>query len=255
MTTPRIAAEKAEKAQPDTRKCLISPRHHRAVKLTVRRCDFNTMFKIVVGAGPKQKNFTVYNDVIIPRSELFRAARSATWIKDEPTRLTSLEHEDPKTFAAYLHAVTYDRIHFEGFQVDENGGFEDNAAFEEDVAKSFGDPSPQLVHPRKSHERFRRLISLYIISTMLLDHETANIIVDDMIRTHDLVHWVIPSFNNVRLLYSSTVAGDCMRNLICDYHVGFEYETRFANLDWPVDFLKDLALNFMRHKADGISKS
>jgi hypothetical protein len=91
------------------------------------------MFNIVVGVGPKQKTFTVYNDVIIPRSEFFRAARSNTWIKDDPTRPTSLEHEDPETFAAYLHAVNYDRIRIEGLHVYETGYFEENAAFVEEL--------------------------------------------------------------------------------------------------------------------------
>jgi hypothetical protein len=126
------------------------------------------MFNIVVGVGPKQKTFTVYNDVIIPRSEFFRAARSNTWIKDDPTRPTSLEHEDPETFAAYLHAVNYDRIRIEGLHVYETGYFEENAAFVEEFSKHYATTPFEVLHLLKSTERYLRLMKLYILSNMLL---------------------------------------------------------------------------------------
>jgi len=59
------------------------------------------MFHVVVGRKPKQETFAVYNDVVIPRSEFFRAARSSKWIEDQHTKPTTLEHEDPKVFATY----------------------------------------------------------------------------------------------------------------------------------------------------------
>jgi hypothetical protein len=245
MTTPRIAAEKAEKAQPDTRKCVLSPRHHRAIKLTKHRCDFETMFNIVVGVGPKQKTFTVYNDVIIPRSEFFRAARSNTWIKDDPARPTSLEHEDPETFAAYLHAVNYDRIRIEGLHVYETGYFEENAAFVEDFSKRYATTPFEVLHLLKSTEPYLRLMKLYILSNMLLDHHTANLAVDEVIRTRDLVMW-LPFYYVVELLYDSTTAGDGMRNLVCDYFVANPKHSALKNYDWPADFMKNLVIAFMR---------
>jgi hypothetical protein len=105
----------------------------------------------------------------------------------------------------------------------------------------------------KSGERFMGLIKLYILSNMLLDHQTANMVVDEMIHTQDLVEWN-PLAESVELLWSSTLAGDGMRNLICDFFVTSlkldGYGGLKTNEDWPVEFLKDLVMALMRYEGN-----
>jgi hypothetical protein len=259
MTTPASsAANKAEKPQPDTRKCVFSPRYHRTVKLTEHRCDYKTLFDVVVGRKGKQETFTVYNDLMIPRSEFFRAARSKRWLESDPTRPTSLKHVDPETFAAYLDAIYLDRIRVKTFHLYGSGDYEDSAASDEMFARRYGglDVSAYdgvIMKLFKSSKRFKRLIKLYILSNMLLDHQTANMVVDEMIRTHDLVEWE-PLAERVKLLWSSTIAGDGMRNLICDWYVtalkGDALDELTAIGDWPADFLKDLVMALMRYEGN-----
>ena len=228
----------------------LEARHCRAAKLTEHRCDFATFFDVVV--GPKQKKFTLYRDVMVQRSEFFRAARSNQWIKDDPTRPTSLVGEDPEVFAAYAHTIQFGRIRVEGFHLYDTGNFEGNTAFDEGIEKCFeGDaaPSPLIVSLLYAYERYKGLFQLYTLSNMLLDYETANMVVDEVIRTRDLTKWV-PSHTNVGMLYSSTVAGDGMRNLICDYHATLPHVAFPDASDWPADFFQDLALNFIRLRAN-----
>jgi hypothetical protein len=259
MTTPESSgAKKAETSQPDTRKCVFSPRYYKTVKLTEHRCDYKSLFDSVVGRKRKQETFTVYNDLMIPRSEFFRAARSKCWLESDPTRPTSLKHEDPETFAAYLDAIYLNRIRVENFHLYESGDYEDSAACDEMFAIKFDGLAVdahgcELMMLFRAGERFMGLIKLYILSNMLLDHQTANMVVDEMIHTHDLVEWT-PLTESVGLLWSSTLAGDGMRNLICDLFVislkldgpgGLK-----ANEDWPAEFLKDLVMALMRYEGN-----
>jgi hypothetical protein len=214
------------------------------------------MFKVVVGRKHKQETFTVYNDLIIAHSEFFRAARSKCWIEGDPTKPTILEHEDPKTFAAYPDAAYFDRIHIEGLGLEDDGDdgvFENNAALGEALASQLSEmPTGDWMHLLKSDVRFQHLIKLYILSNMLLDDKTTNMVVNEMMRTCDLVKWT-PDASAVKLLYRSTIAGDGMRNLFCDYYVtaGLVKHQPFLKDDYPADFLKDLAANFMRIKENG----
>jgi hypothetical protein len=203
---------------------------------------------------------------MIQRSEFFRAARSDKWIQDDPTRPISLKDEDPEVFAAYAHAVQFGCIRVKGLHVYDNGCFEDNAAFEAtlwgpldafkaELSNVFNTIELKLaaVHLVKFTERYMCLIKLYILSNMLLDHEIANMAVNEVIRTRDLVMW-IPLFPIVDLLYSSTVAGDGMRNLICDYYVACPDTTELSERDRSADFLKDLVFNMIRHERNPIIK-
>jgi hypothetical protein len=210
-----------------------------------------TTFKVIVGPKSNRQKFRLHRDLMVQRSEFFRAARSEKWIKDKPTRPTSLEHEDPEVFAAYVHAVYFDRIRIEGLELEDdgdNGLFESNAALEETLPKKNGKiPTGRSLHRRKSYARFERLVKLYILSNMLLDDRTANMIVNEMMRTRKLVRW-IPDHDAVQLLYRSTVAGDSMRNIICDYYVSLTINAPLLKDGYPADFLSDLASIFMRHK-------
>jgi hypothetical protein len=62
------------------------------------------MFDVLVGKG--KKRFQLYSSVMVQRSEFFRAARSAQWLKD-PTKPVDLEDYDADIFEAYLNCAYF----------------------------------------------------------------------------------------------------------------------------------------------------
>jgi len=60
---------------------------------------------VLVGKEPNQQRFTVHHDLLVQRSEFFKAARSSRWTEaDQPTTL--VDH-DPETFSTYLHCLYF----------------------------------------------------------------------------------------------------------------------------------------------------
>jgi hypothetical protein len=230
-----------------------SPRQHKAIKLTNHRCDFLTTFKVIVGPKSNRQKFTLHHDLMVQRSEFFRAARSKTWIRDKPTRPTNLEQEDPEVFATYVRAVYFDRIRVEGVELDEHGLFESNAALEEELATESDTTKDGVLHGLKAEDRYLKLMKLYALAKFLLDHKTANLVVDETIRTADLVK-TFPGSSAVESLYRSTVDGDCMRRLVVDYYVDLANHKYFAEnreYHWPRDFVEEVAMAFMEGKENG----
>jgi hypothetical protein len=62
------------------------------------------MFGVLV--GKEKKRFQLYSSVMVQRSEFFRAARSAQWLKD-PTKPVDLEDYDADIFEAYLNCAYF----------------------------------------------------------------------------------------------------------------------------------------------------
>lgn len=60
---------------------------------------------MLVGKQPSQQRFTVHRDLLVQRSEFFRAARSSRWT--ESNQPTDLEDHDPDTFSTYLHCLYF----------------------------------------------------------------------------------------------------------------------------------------------------
>jgi hypothetical protein len=67
--------------------------------------DLTKTFDVLVGKEPNQKRFTVYYDLLVQRSESFKAARSSRWAQAD--RPTNLEDHDPETFFTYLHCLCF----------------------------------------------------------------------------------------------------------------------------------------------------
>ena len=62
---------------------------------------------MLVGKEPSRTRFTVHQDLIVKRSEFFRAARSSLWTSpDVPTTLGD-EDYDPEVISAYLHCLYF----------------------------------------------------------------------------------------------------------------------------------------------------
>jgi hypothetical protein len=90
---------------------------------------------VLVGAGAKQRRFTVHHDLITKRSKFFRAARSERWtlIKSKPA---DLQHCDPDIFAKYLHCIYRDAVPFYDMFYDDGDTVETNATYTMDVIRT-----------------------------------------------------------------------------------------------------------------------
>lgn len=67
--------------------------------------DLTNTFDVLVGKEPNQKRFTVHHDLLVQRSEFFKAARSSRWTQAEQP--TTLVDHDPDTFSIYLHCLYF----------------------------------------------------------------------------------------------------------------------------------------------------
>jgi hypothetical protein len=218
------------------------------------RCDYETAFDVLVGSPPNQKRFILHKDIMVQRSEYFAAARSGRWNENELLKATDLTAEDPAAFKNYLSCAYMDCVHIEGLEITEAGTFEENAAVDKYLDEEWGDFAPM----RKVHrvvERYRELMKVYLLANMLLDHKTANLVVDETFRTLNILG-MAPGIRAVALLYDNTIPGDGMRNLWADWYahnvsiLDFpepEDEGELAR-PWPYDFLADVLKGVQEHK-------
>jgi hypothetical protein len=69
------------------------------------RYNLTKTFDVLVGKDPNQQRFTVHHDLLVQRSEFFKAARSSRWTQsDQPT---TLEDHDFDIFSTYLHCLYF----------------------------------------------------------------------------------------------------------------------------------------------------
>jgi hypothetical protein len=67
--------------------------------------DLAKTFEVIVGKAPFQQRFTAHHDLLVQRSEFFRAARASCWT--EAGNPTTLEDHDPAVFSTYLHCLYF----------------------------------------------------------------------------------------------------------------------------------------------------
>jgi hypothetical protein len=67
--------------------------------------DLTKTFELLVGKAPNQQRFTVYHDLLVQRSEFFRAARSSRWTKE--SKPTTLDDYNPEVFSTYLYCLYF----------------------------------------------------------------------------------------------------------------------------------------------------
>ena len=86
---------------------LLSSTSSRRANNLVRRhhYDLTKTFDVLVGKEPSQQRFTVHHDLLVQRSEFFKAARSSRWT--QPDQPTTLDDHDPDTFSTYLHCLYF----------------------------------------------------------------------------------------------------------------------------------------------------
>jgi len=104
-------------------------------------------------------------------------------------------------------------------------------------------------------ERYRELMKVYLLANMLLDHKTANLVVDETFRTLNILG-MAPGIRAVALLYDNTIPGDGMRNLWADWYAHNVSILSFPDPEdegviarpWPYDFLADVLKGVQEHK-------
>ena len=101
----RSAACKARKVS--TSHALLDTFSSRQADNLVRRhhYDLTKTFDVLVGKEPNHQRFTVHHDLLVQRSEFFKAARSSRWT--QPNQPTTLDDHDPETFSTYLHCLYF----------------------------------------------------------------------------------------------------------------------------------------------------
>ena len=186
---------------------------------------------MLVGAGAKQRRFTVHHDLITKRSKFFRAARSERWtlIKSKPA---DLQHCDPDIFAKYLHCIYRDAVPFYDMFYDDGDTVETNATYTMDVIRTdsyFAD------------QYYEYLVKLYTTADSLQDPTTANMVIDEMRRISQQA--AEPNSETLELVFDHTVPGDNMRKVLADIFIFNGHELGDA-IDYPPDFLKLIVERF-----------
>jgi hypothetical protein len=218
-------------------------------KLTKLRCDFETSFDVLVGSPPNQKRFNLHKDIMSKRSEYFAAARSGRWNENELLKATDLTAKDPEVFKNYIYCAYFDRVYVKGFGITDAGTFKENAAIDKNLDE---EKVNGLRWPYSTKERFKGLMKIYLLANMLLDHKTANLVVDETLRTLDILN-MLPGAGAIHLIFENTVSGDGMRKFWIDWYahsvpdIGFP-EDEDDQRSWPNDFLAGVVQERQRIK-------
>jgi hypothetical protein len=177
-------------------------------------------FDVVVGSPPDWEIFTVPRDLLVCRSDFFDTIRSPRWMRvthHSSTMPVDLSEEYPDTFMAYLHCVYWDQVIL-------------NARMEGDV------------------QRYDLLIELYTLADRLLDFTTADLVIDKIISSvHEQL--LLPSLEDIKLVYATTVEGSPLRRLMVDKAVYSEAMRLSGPKDeYPHEYLQDVVGEFMALK-------
>jgi len=171
---------------------------------------------VIVGSAPNQKRFTVHYK-IIERSKFLRTAD-----KSKPIDLH--EHE-PETFDRYLYCV-----------------------YRNEMPKYIDQPQLWATLSPWSHwdtngRNYVSSINLYVLTGILVDPVTQNLVIDDTMRWAGGLG-IVPRAEVVHLAFRSTVEGDRLRNFLADT---FIYS---VNNWWCEDFSNDFLLLVLRRMED-----
>jgi hypothetical protein len=197
---------------------------------------------VLVGSPPNQTRFNLVKDIMTRRSGYFAAARSGRWTESKLLKATDLTAEDPEVFNNYLRCAYNDRVYIEGLEITEAGTSEDNAAVDKKLNEEWEGHAKEMRRPHRIMERLKGLMKVYLLANVLLDHKTANMVVDETLRSLTILK-AIPSEGPVQLIYDNTVAGDRTRNFWTDWYVHNVATISFPDDDerpWPNDFLVDV---------------
>lgn len=209
--------------------------------LTFYSYNLEDVFDVIVGdpSTPVSKRFTLHTSVFVTRSGFLAATRKPEWVAQNPGRPVDLHDEDPELFQAYMNCVYF------GFETIKP--WVDSFKFPTQEETSADDG------PTAQDSLFTKLISLYLLCQKLVDLETANMVIDEIVRFGGKA-WSIPLLAPTSLAYSTTVKHDPLRALVRDYWMyessNVERQALRAD-DFPAECLVDIALATLE-RFDGV---
>lgn len=184
----------------------------------VLRYDLFSTFDIVVGS--QQQRFTVHTNVLTHRSEFFRAARSSQWLTD-PAKPVDLEDDDPEVLSAYLECVYFG---IEAIKLDMECEDPDKPKLpncdseKQELMDTFEWSHGECQKRREQYleqcpvrgtpystvcgTQILWLVKTYLQADKLQDCETANLIIDEIIRFSKAI-LRSPTYEVVRLVYET----------------------------------------------------
>lgn len=231
-------------------------------------CDLTSSFVVTVGPQDAQRRFTVYSNVLTPRSEFLRASRE--WLKDNPAKPTEIEDADPDLFSLYLNCVYFgaDVVHVAAAKKDASESTRSAVATAPVIGNGFKlyvDPlehseaeyveyAQQVEQKRtdatdSNNARVRTLLKLYLLADRLQDLQTANTVVDELARFCTQAK-LAPSAAEIRLAYESTLRSSRLRKYLRDSYVREAVIWHNLGLalyldEFPAEFVLDVAADLL----------
>lgn len=226
----------------------------------------------MVGKGDSSQRFTVHTDVMIKRSEFFRAARDPKWL-DDATKPTNLEDEDPEIFSTYLNCMYFGKEAFQedaepvesrrtaGKQKKRRLPLPDAFDLPEETSLVAEDAKTAQEEDPEFEERFWQLAGAmtktYLLADMLQDPQTANMVIDAIIQCcADAGRCLTVAM--AELVYEKTLHGNPLRKLVRDflvYKTASEHYVLLQAPDFPADLARDIAAEFIRRKDGNNTKT
>nr|POF13226.1 hypothetical protein CFP56_10373 [Quercus suber] len=165
--------------------------------------------------GPEKKLFVVYENIFVARSPYFLVA---CLTGQKAKKILVLPSDDPETFNSYIAYACSKAL------TDET--------------------SPELLH----------LIQVYCLANRLGDWQTSNDLMDKMLATRDGKSEV-PTVEDITYAYSQSVKGSLLRRMIVDLYLhrlrhDRNHSALLNRVDAPMDFMRDLALQFVAEVRD-----
>lgn len=241
---------------------------HLILETDCSRYDLKKMFDVIVGQEPQ--HFTVYTDVLLSRSDFFKAARKVEWCKDltQPVDLTG---EDPKIFSKYLNCVYFG---CQALQPDEKAPEDDRLRDFSTESSSLGPDAfdtsldeHEAQWQKEAHEpgtyskylaqHFRVLVEIYLLADRLQDVQTTNLVIDEIVRfgSQEMEN---PDAPVISLIYDATVHGNPLRKWARDTQAYDTSSRRHLLLhvgDYPADFKRDVAVELVRIRDSDVRAS
>lgn len=186
--------------------------------------------------------YEIKGNALEASSPFFKAARADCWKKSNPSTILG-DDEEPELFQRYMSIV------IDGLEVWK-------VNFDAAIALSKQHPTdgtPVPPHIESMREKlFDDFVGVYLLAEKFMDHTTANIVIDEMVRLSKETD-LVPHPGAVNQAYDSTPEGSPLRMLLRDWFIHEALPNTVENMvkgDVNPDFLVDLAVENSKLKTD-----
>nr|OQO21009.1 hypothetical protein B0A51_12873 [Rachicladosporium sp. CCFEE 5018] len=181
------------------------------------KIEYTSTFAVVIGTTPSKKTYTLPSKTFSERSGFLKAALSSRWRDgDTPIEMNDMK---PATFEDYIHCVTYDEVDIE--------------------CTRESDSMP-----------WSQLIDLYVLTDRMMDPQTANLVMDHIIKLSVSADEMLPG-SDMRQLYQKTAPGSPLRKLALEWAL-HEWQEEEEEDDkpgpLPLEMLTELFREYRRLK-------